>query len=74
MELGIKGKKAIVTGGSTGIGEAICVALANEGVQVALTSRNAERAARTVEKLGGTAKGHYGLVTDITLEGEIRLE
>lgn len=70
MELGIKGKKAIVTGGSTGIGEAICVALANEGVQVALTSRNAERAARTVEKLGGAAKGHYGLVSDITLEGE----
>jgi 3-oxoacyl-[acyl-carrier protein] reductase len=70
MELGIKGKKAIVTGGATGIGEAICVELAREGVQVAFTSRNAESIARTLAKLGGPEAGHYGIVTDITQEGE----
>jgi len=70
MELGIKGKKAIVTGGATGIGEAICLELAREGVQVAFTSRNPESVARTLAKLGGSAAGHYGLVTDITQEGE----
>jgi 3-oxoacyl-[acyl-carrier protein] reductase len=70
MELGLKGKKAIVTGGATGIGEGICVALAKEGVKVALTSRNSERVKRTVTKLGGQEKGHFGLVTDITKEGE----
>lgn len=70
MELGLKNKKAIVTGGATGIGEAICVALANEGVKVALTSRNSERVERTVAKLGGKENGHLGIVTDISLEGE----
>lgn len=70
MELGIKGKKALVTGGATGIGEAICVELAREGVQVAFTSRHPESVERTLAKLGGRAQGHFGLVCDITLEGE----
>jgi 3-oxoacyl-[acyl-carrier protein] reductase len=70
MELGIKGRKALVTGGATGIGEAICLALAQEGVQVAFTSRNAESIERTLTKLGGHAAGHFGIVTDITVEGE----
>jgi NAD(P)-dependent dehydrogenase (short-subunit alcohol dehydrogenase family) len=72
MKLGLKGKKAIVTGGATGIGEAICLALANEGVQVALTSRHPERVNRTIAKLGGREQGHYGVVSDITREGEPR--
>lgn len=70
MELGLKGKKALVTGGATGIGEAICVELAKEGVQVALTSRKRESLERTLAKLGGNQQGHHGIVTDITLEGE----
>lgn len=70
MELGLKGKKALVTGGATGIGEAICVELAKEGVQVALTSRKSETLERTLSKLGGKAQGHLGVLTDITLEGE----
>ncbi len=70
MELGIKGKKALVTGGATGIGEAICLELAKEGVQVAFTSRHPESIARTLAKLGGREQGHFGVVTDITEEGE----
>jgi NAD(P)-dependent dehydrogenase (short-subunit alcohol dehydrogenase family) len=36
MELGLRGKTAIVTGGGTGIGAGICEALAQEGVNVAV--------------------------------------
>ena len=37
MEFGLRGRKAIVTGGSRGIGKAIALELAREGVDVALS-------------------------------------
>jgi NAD(P)-dependent dehydrogenase (short-subunit alcohol dehydrogenase family) len=39
MELGLNGKRAIVTGGSRGIGKAIALQLAQEGVDVVLAAR-----------------------------------
>jgi len=40
MDLGLAGKKAIVAGGSRGIGKAIAIELAHEGVDCVITSRN----------------------------------
>ena len=41
MDLGLAGKKAIVTGGSKGIGRAIADTLADEGCHVAICARDA---------------------------------
>lgn len=43
MDLGIKDKRALVTGSSSGLGEAAATALAAEGVLVAINSRSKER-------------------------------
>jgi 3-oxoacyl-[acyl-carrier protein] reductase len=43
MDLGLKGKVAVVTGGSVGIGLAIAEGLAAEGVELVIAARNAER-------------------------------
>src|ERR1700751_2942589 len=40
MDLGLKGKKAIVTGGTRGIGRAIANLLVDEGCDVAICARN----------------------------------
>ena len=40
MELNLKGKRALVTGGSKGIGWACANALANEGCEVMIAARN----------------------------------
>ena len=45
MDLGLKGKRALVTGGSKGIGRACAEALAAEGCEVLIASRNPGNAA-----------------------------
>jgi 3-oxoacyl-[acyl-carrier protein] reductase len=50
----LEGKVALVTGGGSGIGEAICVALADQGAQVAVVDINRDAAELTV---GLVAKG-----------------
>jgi len=51
MDLKIKNKIALVTGSTAGIGFAIAKALANEGVQVVVNGRTAERVKLAVEQL-----------------------
>src|ERR1700722_19928030 len=47
MELGLQGKRALVMGGSRGIGRGIAAALAGEGVAVAIVSRDQAAVDRT---------------------------
>ena len=60
MDLGLKGKKVILTGGSRGLGRAALERFAAEGADVAFFSRNAEQVSEAVEALrshGGTVFG-----------------
>jgi NAD(P)-dependent dehydrogenase (short-subunit alcohol dehydrogenase family) len=58
MDLGIKGKRALITGSTSGIGAATARMLAAEGVRVIINGRNAERAEvvrNEIVSSGGTA-------------------
>ncbi|MFD1952838.1 SDR family NAD(P)-dependent oxidoreductase [Paenibacillus thailandensis] len=73
MDLGLKGKIAVVTGGSSGIGEAVAKMFGAEGAKVALTYFNdimaAEQTAREIERLGGEAMPiRYDLNDDRAIE------
>ena len=52
MDLGLDGKVALVTGASSGLGLAIALTLANEGMQVAMVARNQEALERAAAKVG----------------------
>ena len=51
MDLGIKGRRAIVCASSKGLGRACAMALANEGVHVTLTARGAEVLKKTADEI-----------------------
>jgi NAD(P)-dependent dehydrogenase (short-subunit alcohol dehydrogenase family) len=62
----IKGKVAIVTGGTKGIGRAIARALVMAGANVAITARNEDEIARTVDDLKTIGSGTVaGFVCDV---------
>src|SRR6201996_26341 len=51
MDLGIKGRRAIVCASSKGLGRACAMALANEGVHVTLTARGGEALKKTADEI-----------------------
>lgn len=68
MDLGLKGKKVILTGGSRGIGRAALEFFAAEGADVAFFSRNAEQVAEAVASLsrhGGKVIGEAFDMSDL---------
>ncbi len=65
MNLGIKGKLALVTGAGRGLGEGICRSLAQEGARILATSRTAADLEQLIDSLGGAAAGHRLLPLDI---------
>ena len=69
MDLGIKGKRALVTGGARGLGKSIAINLAKEGAKVCVISRTEEDLSQTLTELGGEDHGHLALPYDLISEG-----
>lgn len=65
MDLGIAGRRALVTGAGRGLGRAIAVTLAREGVLLACVSRTASDINDLLAELGGTNAGHVGIPMDL---------
>jgi 3-oxoacyl-[acyl-carrier protein] reductase len=71
MDLGLKDKVGIVTGGSRGIGRSIALTLAAEGCNVAICARGEEKLRETEAELKATGvKVHAGVV-DVSQPGEV---
>lgn len=67
MDLGIKGRVALVTGGARSLGKADCLALAAEGCKIVVLDLNAEGAeatAREIADAGGVARGYEADITN----------
>ena len=56
MDLNLKDRVAVVTGGAAGIGEAIARALAAEGCRVSILDRNEDAARKLAESIGGATQ------------------
>jgi NAD(P)-dependent dehydrogenase (short-subunit alcohol dehydrogenase family) len=72
MDLELKGKRAVISGGSVGIGLAVAHALAAEGVEVAILARDKARVEGEANAIG---KQHHvrclGISADVSVKGDI---
>jgi 3-oxoacyl-[acyl-carrier protein] reductase len=72
MDLGIKGRRAIVTGGSSGIGLETARLFLEEGVRVLITGRNAAKLNKARDELAKRTGGVvHAIVADMTKEADI---
>src|ERR1700694_4855842 len=65
MDLGLKGKNVLVTGGSKGIGLAVASLFAKEGANVAICARNADEVAKVVTSLAAKGVKSWGRSVDV---------
>jgi len=67
----LKSRVAVVTGASSGIGEACAVAFVEKGAHVVLAARRAERLSALVERLEGMGGEALAVTTDVTSESDV---
>ncbi len=72
MDLKLQGRCGIVVGGSRGIGKAIALELANEGVDLVIAARNAERLEQTAAEINSTTgRRIVPLICDVTSRDQV---
>lgn len=72
MDLGLKGKVAMVAGASRGLGFAVAKALAAEGTSVSIASRDEAAICASAERLTDTAGGHvFAMAADVRAAEDI---
>lgn len=73
MDLQLKGKCALVTGGSEGIGKAIAMTLAKEGVNIAICARRMEPLEKTAEEIrNATGVTVVAITADLTKDADAK--
>ena len=65
MDLGLKGRTALITGGTKGIGQAIAQTLAADGAHVAICARNAAEVEQSVQELARHGVKAFGRAVDV---------
>jgi 3-oxoacyl-[acyl-carrier protein] reductase len=72
MDLGLKGKAAVVAGASKGMGRAVAHGLAAEGARVALLARDAAALERAASEIGrATGSETLAIPTDVTKREQV---
>jgi 3-oxoacyl-[acyl-carrier protein] reductase len=72
MDLGLSGKRALVTGGTRGIGRATVELLAEEGASVAFCARNAEAVDEFAQELRRKGVTVFAKAIDVSKEDELK--
>ena len=70
MDLGLKDKVIIVTGGAKGIGEGIALVLAAEGAQVVIVGRNEADNMKTVQAIQAQQGNAWQVVSELSIPAE----
>lgn len=71
-DLGLKNKTAVITGSSRGIGKAIAVVLAENGVSVFINGRNKDAVEATVQEFLKKGLNAHGFAGDVSNEKEVK--
>ncbi len=73
MDLGLKGKAALVCGASSGLGKAVALGLAREGARVAVCARTEEKLTRAAEQIRReTGAEVVAAAADVSVPAEVK--